>query len=155
MYTLKSTIFILFIILITFISCEKDDSLNGITREDYYGTYNGEDTNSTGGWSLASIEISSAPMGNEYVYINYLVRNFDHQITATVNNDHITFNKQKFHVDRFSPGGVHTIYDAVYYGGGVLDTNTHKLVIHYTEEQIFKDTTFVIQWIYKTQKENI
>ena len=155
MFSFKSRLYIIVIITITFFACKKEDVKDDITRENYYGTYLGEDTNSWGNWSLKHISITEAPFGEEFVFINRLVRHADHQITATVDKDHISFKDQKFHVDNTSPGGAHTVYDAHYFGSGTLDTNSHKLIIHYTEKQIFEDTTFTIQWICTTVKDSI
>jgi len=157
MFSFKSSRYIIVIIMITitFFACKKEDVKDDITRENYYGTYHGEDTNSWGGWSLSTVSITEAPFGEEFVFINGLVRYYDHQITATVDKDHISFKDQKFHVDNTSPGGAHTVYDAQYFGSGTLDTNSHKLIIHYTEKQVFEDTTYIIQWISTTVRDSI
>ena len=155
MFSRKSGLFLLIIVVITIFSCKKDDQNEGITREDYFGVYHGGATDSRGGWIIKTLTISAAPFGPEFVFINGLVRFSEHQITATVDQDKISFKEQSFHVDKTSPGGAHSVYDAFYFGSGTLDTNSHEIIFHYTEKQVFSDTTFVIEWTCSAVRDSI
>ena len=133
--------------LIMLFSCKKNDSPVSYYRDDYLGFYQGEDTNSMGSWSLAQFSITVSPKGNSYVYIEGLVRHSEYQIEAQVNEKQLIFPEHTFHIDSYSPGGAHTVYDAVYFGSAKLDSNNQVIRFEHTEKQIFKDTTFIIKWI--------
>jgi hypothetical protein len=147
MITFKNLLFLLFAGILLSSSCIKEDTIEGITREDFYGNYIGEDTNSMGGWSKTSFRITEAPIGETYITIIGLARYPSHHLIANTDQENISIKEQSFHVDEISPGGFHTVYDAKYFGSGLLDTTKHEIIFHFTEKQVLKDTTFVIQWI--------
>jgi len=147
MITFKNLLFLLFAGILLSSSCIKEDNIEGITREDFYGNYIGEDTNSMGGWSKTSFRITEAPVGETYITIIGLARYSSHQLIANTDQEKISIKEQSYHVDETSPGGAHSVYNAIYFGSGLIDTTTHEIIFHFTEKQVFDDTTYVIQWI--------
>jgi len=147
MITFKNLLFLLFAGILLSSSCIKEDIIEGITREDFYGNYTGEDTNSMGNWSKTTFRITEAPVGETYIKVIGLARFNEHQLIANTKQEEISIKEQSFHVDKISPGGTHSVYDAIYFGSGSLDTTKHEIIFHFTEKQVFSDTTYVIQWI--------
>lgn len=150
-----SKTFLITLILITFFisACKKDDPIKINPRDNFIGFYTGEDTNSWGGWSIASFCISESTNGDSFVSIQGLTRYSDQKLLAKINTNNINFSEQSFHVVGTSPGGAHWDYMSVWVGSGILDTSINKIRFEYTEKQIFADTTFVCDWITVGQKQ--
>ena len=143
----KPLLLIVMLSFLLFFSCKKEEENEGITRADFYGNYSGKKTSSPGNWSINSFRITEAPIGETYITITGITRYSNHQLIANTKQEEISIKEQSFHVDQISPGGVHSVYDAIYFGSGSLDTTKHEIIFHYTEKQVFKDTTYVMQWV--------
>ena len=142
----NTTILLILLVFLLSYSCKKDDDIDKITRADYYGEYYGKDTNSWGGCSVASVEISESTLSDKHIAIKGLTRRWENTIVAVIDQNQITIDNNTFHIEYHSPGGAYYNYNATYFGSGSLDTSNHELIFHFTEKQIFEDTTFVIQW---------
>ena len=134
-------------------SCTEKEELNTTTRKHYYGSYKGADTNSLGHNSARNFTIKEAPFGEEYIFINGVARYNNQEWVALVDQETLTISEQKFHIDDTLANGVHTVYDAIYNGTATLDTLTYKIIFHFTEKQVYKDSTRVIHWITSGKKQ--
>ena len=142
---INAFLIVLVVILMSTLSCKKDDEVKTITRADYLGNYIGVETNSWGGMSTASFNITESLKGQSNVIINGVTRYG--KVEGYVNDKFIYFDEQSFQIDYNSPGGYNVKYTAVYYGSGELDIINKKLRLEYIEKQVFDDTTYVFEWI--------
>ena len=140
-------LFLLLSIFALLYSCVKEDTTEGITRNHYYGTYKGVDTNSLGETRQITFKIYSAPVGEEYVYLRGVARYNNQEWVGKINQEHLSIIEKTYHVDDTLSNGFHAVYDATYQGSATIDTLTYKINFNFTEKQVYADSTVIIKWI--------